>query len=75
MGAARQRKWDTLGLTLLGGSLGVLVQVSHEFIEGISAYAPDRQPMGRMLAEVTVAVLSSLALRPGSNGGQRCHPT
>jgi hypothetical protein len=36
----------------------LLVQVSHEFIEGISTYAPDRQPLGRILAEVAVAALT-----------------
>jgi hypothetical protein len=58
MPTAQRRKWDVAGLALLGASLGLLVQVSHEFIEGISAYAPDRQPMGRILAEVTVAALA-----------------
>ena len=58
MATAQTRKWDTPGLALLGASLGLLVQVSHEFIEGISAYAPDRQPMGRILAEVTVAAFA-----------------
>jgi hypothetical protein len=58
LGSARTRKWDAPGLALLGASLGLLVQVSHEFIEGVSAYAPDRQPMGRVLAEITVAALA-----------------
>ena len=58
MANPQKRKWDAAGLALLGASFGLLVQVSHEFIEGVSAYGPDRQPMGRILAEVTVAALA-----------------
>jgi hypothetical protein len=65
MRTARKRRWDTLGIALLGASLGVLVQVSHEFIEGISARAPERDPPETILAEVSIAGLALALLFAG----------
>jgi hypothetical protein len=58
MGMARERKWDTPGLAFFGASLGALVQVSHELIDGISARAWDPDPLEYIVGEVTVAALA-----------------
>ena len=62
MRTVRKNRWDIAGFALLGAGLGVLVQVSHEFIEGISARTPERDPLEYVLAEVAIAGLALAAL-------------